>query len=42
MDFYTFMRGFMSVYPEFRGKPIFLFGEGLAGHFVPVLANTIV
>ena len=42
MDFYTFMIGFMSVFPEFRGRDLFIFGEGLAGHLVPVLAHIII
>ena len=26
IDFYQFMRGFMKTYPEFKGRPLFLFG----------------
>ena len=41
VDFYTFMKGFMSIYPKYQGRPLFIFGEGLAGHFVPLLAMVI-
>lgn len=41
VDFYQFLKGFMLTYPEFKKRPIFLVGEGYAGHLVPLIARTI-
>ena len=36
-----FIKGFMETYEEFKGKPIFIVGEGTAGHFVPLFAKAM-
>ncbi len=35
--FYTFLRGFVELYPEYRGVPLFLTGESYAGHYIPAI-----
>jgi len=41
-DFYRFMEGLIKVFPQYRGRPFFIAGEGLAGHLIPVIAKHIV
>jgi cathepsin A (carboxypeptidase C) len=37
-DFYVFLTGFLSQYPEFNKRPLYLAGESYGGHFVPDIA----
>jgi len=41
-DFVAFMEGFMHNFPKFKGRQIFLAGEGLSGHLIPVIAHYLV
>lgn len=40
-DFYTFMVNFMQVLPQYRGRDLYIVGEGYAGHFVPIFARVL-
>ena len=42
VDLYTFLEYFMLVYPKFKGRPLFIAGEGLAGHLIPIVSKYIV
>ncbi|KAF0687151.1 Aste57867_21122 [Aphanomyces stellatus] len=39
---YAFLQGFLAKHPSLRGRPLFLTGESYGGHYVPVIAHTIV
>jgi len=40
-DVYEFLSIFMELYPSFRGRDFYVFGESYAGHFVPNISNYI-
>jgi len=41
-DFYTFFTEFLSQYPEFNGRPLWITGESYAGHYIPAISSYIV
>lgn len=41
-DFYTFLEMFMFAFPQYKGRPLFIAGEGLGGHLIPVLSKHII
>lgn len=36
------MEGLVKVFPQYKGRPLFIAGEGLAGHLIPVISKYIV
>lgn len=38
-DFYKFLQGFYSKYPEYKLSPLYITGESFAGHYIPAIAN---
>jgi len=41
-DFYRFMENLVRIYPQYKGRPLFIAGEGLAGHLIPIISKYIV
>ena len=41
LDLDTFMMGFMQRYPQFKNRDVYIAGEGMAGHFIPVFAKIV-
>jgi len=41
-DSYTFLQGFMSEFPEYVGRQLWITGESYGGHYVPELAARII
>lgn len=41
-DFYIFLKGFYNLYPEYKGRHLFVTGESYAGHYVPAISAYIV
>jgi cathepsin A (carboxypeptidase C) len=39
---YNFLSMFMTKYPEFKGRPLYITGESYAGHYIPAIANYII
>ena len=40
-NMYTFFSNFYKEFPEYLEKPLYLFGESYAGHYVPAIAHKI-
>jgi cathepsin A (carboxypeptidase C) len=38
-DFFAFLKGFIKLNPEYKGRKIFLTGESYAGHYIPNIAH---
>jgi carboxypeptidase C (cathepsin A) len=41
-EMYIFLQGWLNTFPEYIGRPFFLFGESYAGHYVPSLGYAII
>jgi carboxypeptidase C (cathepsin A) len=41
LDFVTFYKGFIRLYPEFEGRDLIVAGESYGGHYVPAFAQAI-
>ncbi|CAK4679554.1 unnamed protein product [Aphanomyces euteiches] len=39
---YSFLQGFLAKHPELHGRPLYITGESYGGHYVPVIAHTII
>jgi len=40
-DFVVFYRGFIELFPEFKGRPLIISGESYGGHYIPAFAQAI-
>ena len=40
-DFYLFLTGFISEYPEFYDRPLYISGESFGGHYIPSMTEYI-
>lgn len=40
-DIYEFLTQFIEIFPEFKGRDFYIFGESYAGHYVPHAANYV-
>jgi len=40
-DLYIFMVGVMHYFPQYKKRPLYIVGEGLAGHFVPLFGQIL-
>ncbi len=41
-DFYEFLVKFLEIYPEYKGRDLFITGESYAGHYIPRISSYIV
>lgn len=41
-DFAVFLKGFLDIFPEFKGREIFITGESYAGHYIPAIGAELV
>ncbi len=41
-DFYIFLEGIMHNFPKYKGRNLFIAGEGLAGHIIPIVSKYII
>jgi len=41
-NFYKFLIKFLSSYPSFKGRDLYITGESYAGHYIPAIADFIV
>ncbi|CAK4069478.1 unnamed protein product [Aphanomyces euteiches] len=39
---YSFLQGFLAKHPDLHGRPLYITGESYGGHYVPVIAHTII
>eukprot|EP01022_Parablepharisma_sp_SALTPOND_P008384 TRINITY_DN135828_c0_g1_i1.p2 TRINITY_DN135828_c0_g1~~TRINITY_DN135828_c0_g1_i1.p2 ORF type:complete len:422 (-),score=43.87 TRINITY_DN135828_c0_g1_i1:705-1970(-) len=40
-DFYKFLQGFVELYPEYKGRPLYVSGVSYGGHYVPAIAGKL-
>ncbi len=40
-DFYVFLEKFLTAFPQYQGRKVFITGESYAGHFIPAIATYI-
>ena len=38
IDFYVFLSKFIEIYPEYKGRSLFITGESYAGHYIPAIS----
>jgi carboxypeptidase C (cathepsin A) len=41
IDMYNFLQGWLKTFPQYIGRPFFIFGESYAGHYVPSVGYAI-
>jgi carboxypeptidase C (cathepsin A) len=41
VEMYIFLQGWLKTFPQYIGRPFFIFGESYAGHYIPSVAYTI-
>jgi cathepsin A (carboxypeptidase C) len=41
-DFYIFLENFLTQFPNFIGRPIYITGESYAGHYIPAIGSYLV
>ena len=42
VEMYIFLQGWLKTFPQYQGRPFFIFGESYAGHYIPSVAYAIV
>jgi len=41
-EMYSFLQGFLTMYPQYQSQPFFIIGESYGGHYVPSVALRVV